>query len=163
MGPGVEKLFRFRTEAPPLRRLPGACKGAPMTFPEAIALLPRWVNYWLYVLVFGGLVLPFTLFIWRQSRLAALAVLAADAIAALGVAWLFNRLGYVKLLGLPHLVAWGPLEVFLFLQIKRPGMPNWPRRIMIVILATLLVSLAFDLTDVVRYLLGERTPLAKPV
>ena len=31
-----------------------------------------------------------------------------------------------------------------------------------VVLATILISLAFDYTDVLRYLIGERTPLAKP-
>jgi hypothetical protein len=41
-------------------------------------------------------------------------------------------------------------------------MPRWPRRIIAVVLATIAVSLAFDYVDALRYLLGERTPLARP-
>jgi len=38
-------------------------------------------------------------------------------------------------------------------------MPAWPRRIMMVVLATILISLAFDYTDVIRYFLGETAPI----
>ena len=73
---------------------------------------------------------------------------------------MFNQLGYVKLLGLPHLLFWGPLLVYLWRQVKRPDMPVWPRRIIYVVMTVIAISLAFDTVDVLRYLLGERGSFA---
>jgi hypothetical protein len=134
-----------------------------MTMQEAIAQQPQWVGYWLYWLVFGSFVLPIVLLIWRQSRIAGFAGVVAGVAAGFGVSWLFERLGYVKLLGLPHIILWTPLAIYLVMQIRRADMPKWPRWIMMVVLATLVVSLAFDYVDVARYILGERTPFAKVI
>jgi hypothetical protein len=133
-----------------------------MTLDQAIALQPKWVGYWLDWLLFGAFVLPIALLIWRQSRIAAVATIVTSAAGAFGVQWLYSHLGYVKLLGLPHIVLWTPLAYYLFVQVRRGDMPPWPRRIMMVVLATIMISLAFDYADIVRYALGERTPLAKP-
>jgi hypothetical protein len=133
-----------------------------MTLEEAITLQPPWVGYWLYWLTFGGLFLPLTLLIWKQTRLAAALAVASVVAGALGVSWLYGHMGYVKLLGLPHILFWTPLAVYFYRLIRREDMPPWPRRIMIVVLSTILISLAFDYTDALRYLLGERTPLAAP-
>ena len=133
-----------------------------MTMEEAIAQQPMWIGVWLNWLFFGAFILPLALLIWRQSRLVAVITIAAGILGALSVYWLYERFGYVKLLGLPHVILWTPLALYLFRQIKRPEMPNWPRRIMWVILITILVSLAFDYVDVIRYILGNRTPLAMP-
>lgn len=127
-----------------------------MTMQDAFAQQPMWVQYWLYGLTFGAAILPLLLFIWRQTRLAAILTLAANAGAAISVTWLFDQLGYVKLLGLPHIILWTPLAWYLYTLICRDDMPAWPRRIMWIALATLLVSLAFDTTDVARYIMGER-------
>ena len=67
--------------------------------------------------------------------------------------------GVVKLLGLPHLLIWGPLAVYLFRKQAKDAMPIAARWIIRVILVTLLISLAFDVVDVLGYLAGERTPL----
>jgi predicted ABC-type sugar transport system permease subunit len=133
-----------------------------MTFQDAIAQQPQWLTYWLYWLTFGTLVLPVVLLFWRQSRVAGAAGIAATVTAVFSVSWLFDRLGYVKLLGLPHIILWTPFVIYLFFQIRRTDMPKWPRWIMTIVLATILVSLAFDYTDVARYLLGERAAFVKP-
>ncbi len=133
-----------------------------MTLEQAIALQPQWVGYWLYWLTFGGFFLPLTLLIWKQTRLAAVLAVAAVVAGAIGVSWLYNQMGYVKLLGLPHIIFWTPLAVYFYKLIRREDLPLWPRRILIVVLATILISLVFDYTDVLRYFAGERTPLASP-
>lgn len=133
-----------------------------MTLEEAIALQPAWVGYWLNWLLVGTLLLPLVLMIWRQSRLAAAVTIVATLLGGGGVTVLYNAMGYVKLLGLPHVILWTPVAYFLWRQVSREDIPVWPRRIMWVVLATILVSLAFDYTDVIRYLLGERTPAALP-
>jgi hypothetical protein len=134
-----------------------------MTLQEAIAQQPAWIGYWLDWLLFGAFILPVALLIWRQSRVTAVASVVASLAGGWATGWLYDKMGYVKLLGLPHIIVWTPLAIYLVLQIRRTDMPKWPRWIMGVVLASILISLAFDYTDVLRYLLGERTPLAKPV
>jgi hypothetical protein len=133
-----------------------------MTLSEAIATQPPWVQYWLYVLVFCIVVLPLALLIWKETRLTGVVTIAASIFAGIGVSRLYDHLGYVKLLGLPHIILWTPLVWLLWRQIKREDMPVWPRRVMIVVLAALVVSLVFDYVDVARYALGEKTALALP-
>ncbi len=133
-----------------------------MTLQQAIAHLPLWLRIWIDVLLFGVFVLPFSLFIWRESRITAVAILVADVAAGFSVSLLYGHMGYVKLLGLPHIIFWVPLAIYLFRRVRRADVPIWPRRIISVVLVMILISLAFDCTDVVRYLLGKRTPLFMP-
>lgn len=65
-------------------------------------------------------------------------------------------MGYVRLLGLPHILIWTPLLAYLWGQVGRPDMPRAPRLILMVVMAVILVSLAFDYADTARYILGER-------
>lgn len=130
-----------------------------MSLEEALTLQPAWVQYWLYVLLAGAFVLPFALLIWRSTRLAAVLTILSSVAAGFGVDLLYQRMGYVKLLGLPHILIWTPLLVYLILLARRPDVPVWPRRILWAIVGTILISLAFDYTDAIRWLLGERTPL----
>jgi hypothetical protein len=129
-------------------------KARHMTLSEAITHQPLWVQYWLYVLVFCIVILPLALLIWKQSRLAAVVTIAASIIAGIGVSKIYDQLGYVKLLGLSHIILWTPLAWYLLQQVKREDMPVWPRRIMMVVLAALVVSLAFDYVDVARYFIS---------
>jgi hypothetical protein len=129
-----------------------------MTLNDAMALQPTWLMVWINILLLGAFILPLALLIWKQSRVAGLLTLLASAIAGMSINMLFNSMGYVKLLGLPHLVFWTPLLVFLYFQTKRPDMPAWPRRIMFVVMGVIAISLAFDFVDVARYILGERAP-----
>lgn len=122
----------------------------------AIALQPQWVQNWLNWLMVGGFILPVFLVFWQQTRLVAITSTLASFSAAFAVVTMFNQLGYIKLLGLPHILLWTPLAYYIYTQIKRPDVPTLPRWMMIVTLVTLLISLAFDYTDVICYLLGER-------
>lgn len=133
-----------------------------MTFQDAVAHQPLWVRLWLVWLLFGAGALPLALFIWKQSRKVALAALIANIPAGLGTAWIYQYMGYVKLLGLAHIIFWTPLAVYLYMQLKRSDLPQWPRWIIMVALATLAISLAFDYTDALRYILGERTATFSP-
>jgi len=133
-----------------------------MTLQEAIAQQPAWVGMWLNVLFVCAFILPLSLLIWRASRLTALATIAANVGSFLGITWLYNELGYVKLLGLPHVIFWTPLIILFVVQMRRDEMPVWPRRIMGVIAISMLISLAFDYTDTARYLLGENVATIPP-
>ena len=132
-----------------------------MTLSEAMAQLsPTWLTIWLNILMVGAFLLPVALFIWKPTRMTAVYCLVAGALGAFGVGWMYEQMGYVKLLGLPHILVWTPLSVHLWLKFKSPDVSKVPRIIIGLIMATILISLAFDYTDIARYLLGERTPLA---
>ena len=126
-----------------------------MTLEEALAQQPAWLGIWLNIMMLGAFVAPLALFIWKQTRLVAFAAVVAGVLSAVGVSWMFDQLGYVRLLGLPHVILWTPLAIYLIAKIRAEDMPAWPRRIMMVVLATILISLAFDYTDVIRYFLGD--------
>ncbi len=130
-----------------------------MTMQEAIALQPAWVGHWLKVLFVCAYILPFALLIWKQSRMAAVFTVVASFAAGFATAKLYDVVGYVKLLGLPHIVFWTPLVIYLVLQLRKADMPKAPRFVMTAIVGAIVISLAFDYTDVLRYLAGERTPL----
>lgn len=130
-----------------------------MTFNEAVATQPVWVTWWLNWMLVGVFAPPLLLLIWRQSRLPAVISIIANVASGFGVVWIYDQMGYVKLMGLSHVLLWTPLAIYLFMQIRRADMPIWPRRLMWLMLATILVSLAFDYVDVLRYLLGERSSL----
>ncbi|MCP5082917.1 MAG: hypothetical protein GY948_14615 [Alphaproteobacteria bacterium] len=130
-----------------------------MTMEEALALQPAWVGHWLKVLFVCAYVLPFALLIWKQSRKAGIFAVIASFAAGFATAKLYDVVGYVKLLGLPHIVFWTPHVVYLGLQLRQAELPKAPRLIMMVITGAILISLAFDYTDVIRYLAGERTPM----
>jgi hypothetical protein len=130
-----------------------------MTLEEAMALQPQWVVIWVYVLVAGAFVAPVVLLIWKASRKAGIITLIASLLTGFGVQMMFDAMGYVKLLGLPHLILWVPIVVFLMAQQARGDMTNWPRRIIWFIIAIICISLVFDFIDVARWILGERAPL----
>ncbi|MEM7636389.1 MAG: hypothetical protein AAF299_17615 [Pseudomonadota bacterium] len=130
-----------------------------MTMQEAIALQPTWVGHWLSVLFFCAFILPAALLIWKQTRLTAIVIVISSVTAGFATARLYDAVGYVKLLGLPHIIFWTPVAIYLIVQLRKPDMPKLPRMIMIVVLGAITISLAFDYSDVLRYLLGDRTPL----
>ncbi|MEO9823522.1 MAG: hypothetical protein ABJF50_03770 [Paracoccaceae bacterium] len=134
-----------------------------MTFNEAVATYaPAWVGIWINFLLLGAIVLPLVLFFWKPTRLVALSAIVAGVVSVAGIMFLYSQLGYVKLLGLPHIIAWVPLAYLLWSKIKSAEVTTAPRVIMSVVLATIAVSLAFDVVDVARYAAGERTALAMP-
>ena len=129
-----------------------------MTFQDATAQLPTWVQIWLNILLLGAFILPFSLFIWKQTRLAALLTLLASGIASFTIITMFASLGLVRLLGLPHIILWTPLVVYLITQSRRADMPNIPKWILRVVFTTIIISLVFDYYDVIRYFLGDTAP-----
>jgi len=128
-----------------------------MTLQESIALQPTWVAWWVNWLFFAAYLLPLTLLPSRKHRVWGLVIVGTSLIAALGIEWLYDEFGYVKLLGLPHVVLWTPLATAMLVALKRQKISRgWPMLVFLIVLGSLLVSLAFDYFDVVRYWLGER-------
>ena len=122
-------------------------------FEADIATAPLWVQYWLaFLSVVLMLSFPFA-FARDEARWAALVVLLTfPAMIALHAA-----IGYVRLLGVVHVVFWTPFVIYLWRRrgqwrVKETISGKW----IALLFATMIVSLAFDYSDVARWLLGER-------
>jgi hypothetical protein len=128
-----------------------------MPFNEAMFTLasgPQTV--WLYWMSFAIIVTPLVLVFSKATRLDAVIVLLTNIAMLVGMGWVYEQMGYVRLLGIVHVILWTPLFIYLFIRAKNGEMPLLCRLAMWMFAATLAVSLVFDYTDVVRYVLGER-------
>ena len=65
---------------------------------------PDWLGIWMPVLFGGAFILPLALLIWKPTRLAAIVIVLASFLGALSTNVLYSKIGYVKLLGLPHIL-----------------------------------------------------------
>ncbi len=115
---------------------------------------PAWVFYWvMFMGTLFTLSIPFA-FKRKEARwiLVATLVLAPIVMGAL-----YMKFGYQRILGLGHIIGWAPAIFYLWQsrQNWRVGetlIGKWVALTFIV----MLISLAFDVTDVVRYVMGAR-------
>ncbi len=133
-----------------------------MTFAEALAAQPQWIVWWvnwmMAVFVVSSLVFLFS----GATRMSALFTALAFFLGAVLLNLMYNQMGYVRLLGLPHLVFWIPLAAHLWKRLRSGKVTGLFRSVMIVLLVTILVSLVLDIADVARYIFGDRTPTILP-
>jgi len=122
-------------------------------FEADIARAPLWVQYWLnYMGLVLMLAFPFA-FVRGEARWAALVIL----LTLPSMVALHHAMGYVRLLGIVHVVIWTPFVVYLWRRrdrwrIRETFSGKW----IALLFATMIVSLVFDYADVARWLLGER-------
>lgn len=112
---------------------------------------PVWLQVWIAWL--GIVNLSSVLFLRRaQARWVLAAFLGAGTVMSI----LFALNGFNRLLGLGHVLFWTPLLIFLWRE--RQSLPHDAYRMWITtLIATNLTSLVIDYTDVLRYLLGNRS------
>ena len=126
-------------------------------FNEAMfTLASGWQVVWLYWMSFAITVTPLVLVFSKTTRLDAVIVFLTNLAMFAGMAWVYEQMGYVRMLGIVHVILWTPLLIYLVLRAKNGEMPFICRLVMWMFAATLAVSLVFDYTDAIRYLLGER-------
>ncbi|PWE29292.1 hypothetical protein DDZ14_17825 [Maritimibacter sp. 55A14] len=124
-----------------------------------IAASPPMVRLWVYWMVAVMTFIPLTLMLQAETRRLGLILLLVGAVTAALMVGLFNQVGFVRLLGLPHILVWTPLLVWLIAKLRRGELTGGPRTMIIVVAATIAVSLVFDYIDVIRYILGDRAPM----
>lgn len=117
-----------------------------------------WVTWMVVVIVGAPVVMRKCGAARRDYRLVAASTVALIVAVPL---W-HSHVGYVRLVGLPHLPVWTPLAVYLYCRRNHFSSPRQLRWAVNVFMATIIVSLAFDYVDAVRYLLGERAPVNIP-
>jgi len=85
-------------------------------------------------------------------------VLVAILVGAVGQLLIVSRLGFVRLLGIGHIVVWVPMLLWLVPRLANLDMGTSFGRWLFAVVALDLVSLAIDFVDVGRYLAGDRQP-----
>ena len=129
-----------------------------LKFISCILSMPgHWV-VWIAGLVVVNLLLPLFLVATSHVVLAPLVVIGFFLLGAGIQMWIFQRLGFVRLLGLGHF-GWFLMLPWLVLQYPEPLVSStlfgwW----LVSILVLDGVSLLIDVVDVVRYLSGDRAP-----
>ncbi len=132
-----------------------------MTFHDAMFSVTGWTLVWFYWLGVAIVVTPLVLAFSKATRRDALIVLLTNISVIASMGWLYEQVGYVRLLGIVHVVLWTPLFVYLWGRAKNSEITLPFRLVIWLFVATLAISLAFDYVDVVRYLLGERASMIK--
>jgi hypothetical protein len=85
-------------------------------------------------------------------------VLTAMAVAFILMLAIFRQHGFVRLLGLGHIVVWTPLLPWLWLRLQTLGTGSLLGVWLLAVIVADGISLAIDVVDVLRYWRGERTP-----
>ena len=129
-----------------------------MTFNEAVALQPQWVQIWLNILMLGVVVSPALMIIFKETRWFGLGFVVSSLVLGGCVVWLYHIDGYTRILGLPHLFVWIPAAVLIWRKLPQVS-GLIPRILLIFTLVTISISLAFDVVDVTRYVLGDRASM----
>ena len=120
-------------------------------FNKGLMRMPILWRLWLMLMVIVNLVVP----LFFLDRTEAQVVVAVFFVGALLMTVLTGLTGFSRLLGLGHIL-WFPLLGFLWLRLDL--MPSgepfgiWVRALMLINA----ISLAIDVTDVARYIAGER-------
>lgn len=119
-----------------------------------VARQPQWVQHWLdiMVIVLGGFSLVFS-FVRVEARW----VLAGFLLGAVTLLGLYSQIGYSRLLGLAHVIFWTPVLIYLLRRraqwrVKETLSGKW----IVLAVMILTISLAFDYTDVIRWVFGAR-------
>lgn len=126
---------------------------------DAIATLPSAVRYWIMWMNITTLAALVIFALNRATWLSALVLLLVNVAMVITMTWLYGQVGFVRLLGLPHLIFWTPLVVWFAIQLRRGGLPRHAFIAMLVLTVTLSVSLVFDAMDVIQWILGNRASL----
>ncbi len=108
---------------------------------------------WLGVLLAVNFVVPLVF----VGRLEAQVVLFAGMAGALVQMLLFRAKGFVRLLGIGH-VPWIPMVPWLWMRLDQAAWPSAFGFWLVAVIVLDGLSLILDVTDVLRYLGGERTP-----
>ena len=131
---------------------------APATLSAAIASQAMWLQIWVMLLVAANMAALFFVVNRHDGkfgvRLEAVAILFAFVAAGAAMEWLYKQVGYVRLLGLPHLVFWVPVYSWLLIKYRCGEFKGRFRVYLLGYFAIAGISLVIDAIDVFRYLVG---------
>lgn len=120
---------------------------------QSFRRLLLWVQLWMAAILLPANLLSLFLLQYPGARMVAIA-----AVLALGsnMLLMYGYAGFTRLMALPHLLVWGPLQVMLLMYL----MANTPTADEVMYICLVLavngISLLFDALDSWRWLQGER-------
>lgn len=119
--------------------------------------VPAWVQIWVALILIPVNAAGFFLMDWWSGQMVAWAALF---VVATNMPIMYLEGGMSRLMSIPHLIAWIPLELGLIMRLMGEvgaAAPSQPEMLFIVlVLAVNGISLVFDGLDSVRWLRGER-------
>lgn len=110
-----------------------------------------WVGLMAMINMVGGLV-----YIRTPEGQIAIACLMLGFLIMWGI---YAQKGFVRLMGLGHLIAWTPLMIWFAKVVAQGNAEGAFRYWLMAVLAANGISLVIDFVDVVRYSLGDRQPI----
>ncbi|MEO1552435.1 MAG: hypothetical protein AAFR82_00765 [Pseudomonadota bacterium] len=125
-------------------------------YAEMSANSPTWVLIWVNAMVvILALAIPFS-FSYVEARW----ILLGTVLGMLGTIIAYSMFGFTRLLGLGHILFWSPTLIYI---ITVRGWKTYHKTLFSrwLILAAVIIgiSLAFDVVDLLRWVLGERAPI----
>ena len=135
----------------------------PPDLAAAAALEPEWLRWWFRALIASNLFAVF--FILQRSdgrfrvRKESLAILVSFVAVGVMMNWMYGKVGYVRLLGLPHLIFWTPIFFWILGKFRRDAYSGPFKYYAFFYLVIVGTSLIIDTSDLIRYLLGDHQPL----
>lgn len=131
----------------------------PATLGDAIATEPLWLQAWVTMLVAVHLAAIFFVVTRRDGgwrvRYQPMAILVSFLFAGMFMSWLYQQVGYVRLLGLAHLVFWTPVYIWVWRTRRAEGVESLYGKYLVAYLVIAGISLVIDAIDVIRYLLRD--------
>lgn len=109
------------------------------------------VVYWVYWLVFINLFS--IIFVIRHPE--ARWIIGVFILVGISMEMLFQQIGFVRLLGIVHIVFWTPLLIYLFRRVSKIARKTFFGVYIRIYMLTISISLVIDYVDVVRYFLGH--------
>lgn len=124
---------------------------------RSLRSLPLWVQIWVVGILVPVNGLPFFLLDTRVGLAASLAALFV-VVTNVPLMWIYK--GMNKVLSIPHLIAWGPLQIYLLMLLADSGFRAEAGALELGLAVLLLVvngiSLAFDVMDSAKWVAGDR-------
>lgn len=122
---------------------------------QSFRRLPLWVQIWM-----AGILVPVNLVSLGLLHYPSARMVAIAALLALGsnMVLLYRYAGFNRLMAIPHLLIWGPLQVMLLLYLAANASVTPPYEAFYVSLVLIVngISLCFDLLDSWRWYQGGR-------
>lgn len=125
---------------------------------HSLRSLPVWVQVWVGLILIPANGAAFFLLHYWSGQLAAW---AAAFVVMTNLPIMLRERGMSKLMAMPHLLAWGPLELVLVLRLFGHAGPSPVHSVELRYVALLIIvngsSLIFDALDSWRWLRGDRS------
>ena len=115
----------------------------PFRFFVELVRQPVWIPIWVFYLMIINLA---SVGFWHEPL--AKLIFITFMISAMLMMGLYSRFGFVKILGLGHIV-WVPLLVYVLKEL--PAVEGSFKSYLVVLSISIAISLAFDITDVWKY------------